>query len=215
MATYSDSFAYGGVDGTLSSVSSTAWVSVDGTLYYDSATGSVRPNVPSSFNCGYYNSTLGNDQYASLKIVGGTAANTTSFAGPAVRMNTSSGACYVACYNRNGASSRIRIGYYAGSGISAASSWVTIGQELATTDVLKLEVSGSNLTCKINDSTTYNSVSLPTYTDSTLTSGYSGILINNANTPAVTDYYVDDWTGGDLSGGSVAPIVAYYSNFGD
>lgn len=207
MATYSDSFSYGGSDATLATASSSAWASVDGTLYYVGASGNVRANVGGAFNIGYYNSVFANDQYSSLKVVDGTAVNATSWCGPAVRMDTSTGACYVLMYQRNGASSRIRIGYYNGSGVSTASSYYNLGAELAITSVLQLEVSGSNLTAKIDGST------VQTWSDTTLTSGKAGIGIYAW--AATTDYNVDDWTGGDLSGSSVATIAAYYSNFRD
>jgi hypothetical protein len=54
-------------------------------------------------------------------------------------------------------------------------------------------------------------VALPTWTDSTLTAGRAGVMIYAW--AATTDYYVDDWTGGDLSGSSIIPVlVAYYNS---
>lgn len=195
MATYTDNFStYGSSDGNLPTVSSNVWIDVDFGLYYIAASNYVRARVGSAHNNSAYNQTFTDDQYAECKIVGGTANNNTSWAGPAVRINTTNGAAYVLGYISQGASSFLRIFHYGGSGVSAQSTTYGLGAALAASDVIRLEASGTTLTAKLNGATVL------TWTDSSLTSGKAGLHVYAW--AANTDFYLDDWGGGDLGGSS-------------
>lgn len=201
MATYTDNFStYGGSDGNLTTVSSGAWADADFGFYYIAASAYVRAKIGGAYNTTAYNQTVGNDQYAECTVPAGTAVNNASWGGPAVRVNTANGAAYILAYQRNGASSRISIAYYDGSGLSGASSWTNLGSELSTSAVLRLEVSGSDLTGKVDG------VTQVTWTDSSLTSGKAGL--GEYAWAANTDYYFDNWGGGDLAGDTTPPVLS-------
>lgn len=74
------------------------------------------------------------------------------------------------------------------------------GVSLSANDILRIEISGSNITCKVNGSTVL------THSDSTTASGRPGIGGSYSESTAS----LDDWEGGDLSTQSNAPRAAAY-----
>jgi len=197
---YTDSFAYS--DGNLQTVSGGNWTNRD--INLDVLSGSVVPHSVSNHNNCYYSaggSAFADDQYSECKIVGGTSVSATAWCGPAIRMNITTGACYVAAYYANGASSKVQLNYYNGTGLSATSG-TPYTVTLTPTDVLRIEAVGSSLSLLVNGTVR------DTWTHTTLTNGKAGLHAFAA--VSVGDFILDDWGGGDVSagvGGSDGPII--------
>lgn len=131
-----------------------------------------------------------NDQYSQVSI---TTLNTDTnkAGGPCARASSSALTHYVT-FGRGplGASATLALRkVIAGSSTQFSATTKTINSGA----VLRLEVSGTNLTAYIN------SVSQATATDSAISSGSAGLYLF-ADTGVITDAVIDNWEGGDLGG---------------
>jgi hypothetical protein len=122
---------------------------------------------------------VGNDQYSEVTLTSGTADYNE---GVAVRMSADT---FYTCRRLSDSSLRLAR--------SNAGSLITLDTQSATLTTpvtLRIEISGSNITCKVGGSTV-----IGPYTDGTpIASGQPGFYsANNAG--------FDNWSGGDLGGG--------------
>jgi hypothetical protein len=134
-----------------------------------------------------------NDHWAEVTIT--TLNNGFAGAGVLLRAATGANTTYrCSAVGPFGASTAVRIDkIVAGSYTAISSSTATV----ATTDALRCEVQGTTLTLKINGVTRVG----PS-TDSSIASGSAGIMVFVDPGGAVTDGVVDNFTGGDFTGGS-------------
>jgi hypothetical protein len=126
-----------------------------------------------------------NDQYAQCVIAN---LNAGSNGGPTVRGQSTGTKRYE--FDAGNAAGQT-LYYYDG-----ATNWTTLASNsgVANGDTIRLEVTGTGLTCKVNGATTI------TATDATLSSGAPGLHKNNQATPANT---LDNWLGGPIVFGRV------------
>ena len=134
------------------------------------------------------------DQYSQAQIV---AASGNGYEGPAVRMtsNDTHYACVVFNTGSGNAAVEIILDNAGTYSVLAASTISTVN----ALDTIRCTVQGSVLT--MTDQTT--SATLLTATDSTIPSGYPG-LVDSAGTTAVTNYIMANWA----AGASFAPLTA-------
>jgi hypothetical protein len=203
---YTDTFTYS--DGNLPAASSNVWLDKD--IGWVVASGQVRPRVGGSYNNTYRDGTYANNQYAQCTWAGGTANNNTSWFGPCVRMDTSTGACYSLMIFTQASYPAwwVKIGYYDGSGLSAdsgASPLYSQGTVFSNSDVFRLEAVGTTLTMF------FNGVSKFSWTGrSELTAGKAGLMAYAWASSG--DFLADNWEGGDVGAAvSIAPLAAYYA----
>jgi hypothetical protein len=138
-----------------------------------------------------YNSseTWADDHRSQVKIIESTAGNFEGI-GPAVRINTSNGNCYAAV----GGSDSVRL--YKVTGVASQTSLAVYGTPIAANDLLTLEADGDSLVVKVNGAVVIST------TDSDYSSGSIGMARVGGN--PVSEGRMDDWEGGDLSGGGGA-----------
>jgi hypothetical protein len=136
------------------------------------------------------------DQYSEVNIVAATGTGS-GYEGPAVRMtsNDTYYACVVYKVGAGNASVGIQLDN-AGTYTTLASSTTAT---VAAGDAVGCTVQGTTLT--MTDQTT--SATLLTASDSTIPSGYPGV-VDSAGTVAVTNYVMANWT----AGSSAAPLAA-------
>jgi hypothetical protein len=152
----------------------------------------TSPNIAKEMYYGSLNWTP--DQYSAVQIV---AATGSGYEGPAVRMtsNDTHYACVVYKVGAGNASAGILLDKAGTYTVLASSTTATI----AAGDTVRCTVQGTTLT--MTDQTT--SVTLLTASDSTIPSGYPGV-VDSAGTGAVTSYVMANWA----SGSSAAPLEA-------
>ena len=180
--------AFTGTDGTALTTYSANWSLNSGNFVIN--TNAVAPNQLTT-ECGarWNADTFGNDQYAQGKLANITTAGQTI--GVAVRAATGGAASYYGFYaDGSGGGKTFLFKMVAGTWTQLGS----LGAALAVNAVLRLEVSGTTLTPKVNGSTQ----SPPgAQTDSALASGAAGLSGYSASTAM----RLDDWEGGNLGGG--------------
>ncbi len=178
--------AFTAANGTALTTYSTNWALNSGNFAIN--TNAVHPNQTTA-ECGarWTADVFGNDQYSQGRLANLTTTGQT--VGVAVRMATSGAASYY--------------GYYAdgsGSGKTflfkmVSGTWTqlgSLGAALSANDVLRLEVSGTTLTPKVNGATQ----SPPgAQSDSALSSGAGGLSGYSVS----TSMRLDDWEGGNLA----------------
>ncbi len=145
----------------------------------------VWPGAGSNYAVAYWNAdTFGNDQLSQATLGGASISST--YGGPACRIQ--SGALTAYFFGDI-------LGVYQLIYIAAGSSTVlATGSGTPTAgDVLKLEMSGTGLTGKVNG------VSNATATDSALASGQAGLF----GYGAIGNVTLDDWSGDNIGGGVV------------
>lgn len=157
----------------------------------------VGPGSSESSLCFQYWSadTFANDQYSEAKVL----AISTSVYIVAVTVRSSSGALTQYSGGFMGSvygDTHPRIWkWVSGSRTDLA---VNSGVDIAANDVIRLEVSGTGLTLKVNG------VSQVTTTDSSVTSGKPGLEAQNSLGNGTV--LIDDWAGGDGQGGIALPV---------
>ena len=179
-----------GTDGTALTTYSANWSLNSGNFVIN--TNSVAPNQALIEGGARWNAdTFASDQYAQGKIVAVSTSGQTI--GVAVRASTSGTASYYGFYNDgSGGGKTFLFKMVSGTWTQLGA----IGTGLAANDVIRLEISGTTLTPKVNGVTK----SPPgAQTDSALSSGAAGLSGYSAS----TSNRLDDWEGGSL--GSVAP----------
>jgi hypothetical protein len=142
------------------------------------------------------------DQYSQVEIV---AATGSGYEGPAVRMtsNDTYYACIVYSVGAGNASVGIQLDNAGTYTVLASSTTAAI----AVDDIVRCTVRGTSLT--MTDQTT--SVTLLTASDSTIPSGYPGV-VDSAGTVAVTNYVMANWSAGS-SAASLAVQQLASDNF--
>jgi hypothetical protein len=159
----------------------THWTTQQGTVWNINSNGLAGGTGSTECSAYYKDQILAANQFATAKIV---AAGPSCQAGVSVRCTGT------------GASTKF-YGYYGGSNVGSElfkvvngvkTSLQTGGANFAANDIVRIEVSGTSITCKRNGATTL------TTTDSDVTgAGYGGapFYSNDAS-------YIDDWSAGDL-----------------
>lgn len=182
-----DGFA--AADGTALTTYSANWTYNSGTWVIN--TNSVYPNTGGTEEGAHWNAdAFNNDQYAQVILVA-VAAN--QWRGAAVRCHASTANYY---------------GYYGSSADKllfklVSGSWTQIGSAGsagAVNDILRLEVSGTTLTPKLNGVT---DSAIGAQTDSAIASGSAGIAGYGTQTTA----RLDDWEGGNLGAAADFPPI--------
>ena len=180
--------AFTGTDGTALTTYSANWSLNSGNFVIN--TNAVAPNQ-SATECGarWNADTFGNNQYAQSKLANITTTGQTI--GVAVRAATGGAASYYGFYaDGSGGGKTFLFKMVAGSWTQLGS----LGAALAVNDIIRLEVSGTTLTPKVNGSTQ----SPPgARTDSAHSSGAAGLSGYSVS----TSMRLDDWEGGNLGGG--------------
>ena len=180
--------AFTGTNGTALTTYSANWLLNSGNFAIN--TNAVYPNQSGTESGARWNAdTFGNNQYAQGKLANITTAGQTI--GVAVRAATSGAASYYGFYaDGSGGGKTFLFKMVAGTWTQLGS----LGAALAVNAVLRLEVSGTTLTPKVNGSTQ----SPPgAQTDSAHSSGAAGISGYSVS----TSMRLDDWEGGNLGGG--------------
>jgi len=192
--------AFTGTDGTALTTYSANWSLNSGNFVIN--TNAVAPNQATT-ECGarWNADTFGNDQYAQGKLANSTTTGQTI--GVAVRAATGGAASYYGFYaDGSGGGKTFLFKMVAGTWTQLGS----LGAALAVNAVLRLEVSGTTLTPKVNGSTQ----SPPgAQTDSAHSSGAAGISGYSVS----TSMRLDDWEGGNL-GGRPPPRRIFVSSLG-
>lgn len=170
--------AFTNTNGTALATHSASWTQNNGAM--DIQTNSLHPNSAAGQSIAGWNAdTFGNDQYAQITIA---AITTGTYIGPAVRVATSN----LTGYRCVAASNEVLLQLENGgseTGLGTYTATINVG------DVIRLEISGTSLVCKVNG------VSRITATNATLTSGRGGVSgYNNA-----VGVRADDWEASDLS----------------
>jgi len=152
---------------------------------FDLKTNEAEPRAGANYSLMYWNAdTFGNDQLSQATLGGSAIA--TWYAGVACRIQ--SGALTAYFFGEiQGVYKLIYIAAGSSTVLATGSGTPTAG------DVLKLEISGTGLTGKVNG------VSNATATDGNLASGQAG-LFGYGGTALVT---LDDWSGDNIGGGVV------------
>ena len=179
---------------TLTSYSAN-WTINQGTFSVDATDDRVYCTYSADEAAAHWNAdTFGNDQYAQVVLRGG--ANGTEI-GPAVRC-AASGATYYGVY------ADINSGHgWLFKNVSGT--WTPLVEVLNTFgavagDVLRLEVSGTNLTVKRNGTAVTGMTNI---SDNAISSGYAGICAYGNNTGCAAD----DFEGGNLSAAANVPAA--------
>jgi len=148
----------------------------------------------------YYSATWPNDQYAQAKITVSGSAGGGQGAGVAVRID-GTGANYYRAVIDHAASNNVEVARV------VSSSYTALGQRTTAFtdgDTLRLEVSGTTLTVKLNGSQLG-----ATFSDSNISSGSAGIFFSSVETSATWD----DFEGGDV-GGAATPSHSFMTLLG-
>ena len=157
------------------------WVQATGSFVID--TNSARPATALVYNtAGWTGDTFANDQYSEATLFTITGS---TYVGAAVRVNTASTDAYI-CIT-DGANLTLQQVLGTGSAQTIAST----ASALVSGDVIRLEVSGTALTCKVNGVTALSG------SDSDLTSGRAGISAFCIGACGVT--LINSWTADNLS----------------
>lgn len=182
-ATYSDAFTSGTSANTGCGSSWTQYQDASTSTTGGQATGGVcRATASFTFRQFQWNGgAVGNDQFSQVTLAAGTVDYNE---GVTARMSADT---FYACRRLSDTLLRL-VRFNAG----VATTLDTQTATLTTPVVLRIEISGSNVTCKVGGSTV-----IGPYADGTpIASGQPGFYTaNNAD--------FDDWSGGDLSAGSV------------
>lgn len=167
---------------------SASWTYNNGAFTVLAASDDVKSITSLTETAAHWNAdSFNNDQYSQ-----GTKRGTTSNCiGVAVRCHASSAIWY---------------GYYTDGGTqwlykNNGATWTQLSTsttDVADGDTLRLEVSGTTLTARLNGSTTNAPAS---QTDSAIASGYAGLCGYDNSTPRI-----DDWEGGNLSTGATISL---------
>lgn len=172
-----------GANGTALQTYSANWT-INAGAFQINTNACAPDSVGNECGAGWNADTFDNDQYSQCTLSAKSGSNAHA-AGPGVR-HANSGATYY--------------GYYADGTTTAyafknvGGTWTQLGANFsspAAGTVLRLEVSGTTLTIK------HNGVSQGTRTDSAIASGRAGVVGYSAS----TGMRIDDWEGGNLSGG--------------
>lgn len=167
-----------GVTGTPLPTYNASWVQPTGSFIIDS--NAARPQVSANYSLDVWTGDSFNaNQYAEATLGG---LQTLTYVGPAVRMNSGTGSCYILIADGTDILlQKLTAGAFT-SNLATVSSATTSG------DVLRLEITGSNLTAKKNGSTVL------TATDSGFATGAAGIAGYNLG-----NSFINTWTAGNLS----------------
>jgi hypothetical protein len=141
---------------------------------------------------------IGNDQYAQAKITGwgsaGFATPPASFPGISVRGNITDQSCYLLGCEAFDDGDTVFYNFIslnklnAAGGLIAISSYAGVG---TNGDIVRLEVSGTTLTVKLNGAT------LGTATDATISTGQPGIrFLRGGSRTSLDDFAADTLAGG-------------------
>jgi hypothetical protein len=143
----------------------------------------------STFQLMYWNADSFGSDHKSQATLNGTGL-TTAYGGVAVRIQASGQACYV--FGDHAGTYKIsRMDAGALTNLSTVTGTPTVG------DVLRLEVSGADLTAFVNGSTPSGG----TANDATYTGGAAGLW----GYSGLTAFELDDWSADNVSGGSPPP----------
>ena len=184
--------AFTSTNGTTLTTYSSSWSLNSGDFAIN--TNAVYPNQSGAEGGARWNAdTFGNDQYAQGKLANITTTGQTI--GVAVRASTGGAASYYGFYaDGSGGGKTFLFKMVSGTWTQLGST----GAALSANDLLRLEISGTTLTPKVNGSTQ----SPPgTQTDSALSSGAAGLSGYSLSTAM----RLDDWEGGNLAGTPVMP----------
>lgn len=145
----------------------------------------VIPNRAGEESAARWNAdTFDNDQYSQVTYVAETAADVAI--GVAARMATAAAITYYGWYASTAASYLFKV---------VASTWTQLGSDGASpavNDVMRLEISGTTVTPKLNGTT----ADIGAQSDSAIASGAAGLASFNSSTGA----RIDNWAGGNLTG---------------
>lgn len=183
MATYTDNFNSYSSGQDLNGLGN--WVKVLGRFTTSSGTMVyVDDYISSGESCYRYNSSVGNDQYAQVRIA---ATDTSGYHcyGVAARISSSAATYYAFYTDDNGSCYLVR------SINGTVTELGNYSYNSTVSDVLRIECEGTTIRAKINNTTVIST------TDSNITSGQVGIA--GYLSDSVTG--IDDFEGGDLGGG--------------
>lgn len=178
----SESFT--GADSTPLPTYNANWVDATGSFVIDS--NSARPATALVYNTdGWTGDTFSNDQYSETTLF---TITTNTYVGAAVRVNTANTDAYVCITDGANITLQQVLGTGSAQTISSSAASIVSG------DVIRLEVSGTSLTCKVNGVTTLSG------SDSDLTGGRAGISSFCIGACGVS--LINSWTADNLSAAS-------------
>ena len=170
-----------GADSTPLPTYNANWVEATGSFVIDA--NSARPATALVYNtAGWTGDTFSNDQYSEVTLFTITA---NTYVGAAVRVNTANTDAYVCITDGLNLTLQQVLGTGSAQTIDSSASAIVSG------DVIKLEVSGTSLTCKVNGVTALSG------SDSDLTSGRAGISSFCIGACGVS--LINSWTADNLS----------------
>lgn len=193
-----DTFTTGGASTTPISTYSASWTGITGesTPAVNQTLDQVQPNAVGSDSGAYWNAdAFGAAHYSQVRVI--AAANASiDFVSACVRVQVGARQYYKGgVYGAIGGSVGWEISLRNGGSNSVLTSGSTT---VNANDILRLEVSGTTLTFKVNGST------IGTTSDGTLIGGAAGLFLF-ADAGSATDALVDDWEGGNVSAGAASP----------